>query len=176
MSAGAFVFATIAGPDGHKVASYLEDGRIRCQCGEVVLGRPALARHLVLADPKTPVIPEPAALPHGKIIVFGPHGITFFYDPKTDTTELAPAMRDHADRQLPDGTLTCLAEAREIWVLGPAHLHRAAALLCLVHYRAIEMRMPALVEHVAQVKAELEGTTVIDRSALSVKHRVRVVS
>lgn len=42
------MFATIAGPDGHRVARYLVDGRIACQCKAVLADRSQLAAHLKL--------------------------------------------------------------------------------------------------------------------------------
>lgn len=49
MSAAAgFMFATIAGPEGHRVATYLTDGRIRCECRRVFADRGQLAAHTKL--------------------------------------------------------------------------------------------------------------------------------
>lgn len=88
-----------------------------------------------------------------KRYVIGPHGITFEHDVASDTFALAIPMRIAADRQLPDGQLACLVDAREHHAAG--RTEHACALLCLVHYRAIELQMPAVVEHCKALRAEL---------------------
>lgn len=84
------------------------------------------------------------------------------YDKATDTWALAPAMRAHADRLASDGTLACLDEARELHTRDDARSQfEAHRLLFLVHFRGVELRMPALCREAANVCRSCNGKSTI---------------
>lgn len=80
------------------------------------------------------------------------HRIELEYDGKSGTWVLTPPMAAHADRLAPDGTLLCLAEARDLHARDDARsITEAHRLLFLVHLRGIELNSPAMTREAANV-------------------------